>query len=186
MKPDLETSLKELHPFAISIRQLSKRIGEDNVFLVVTHCGDDYVEKRDWCELINVPPENVTFCQSSFVHALSEDYNKNKSNKSSATYVDIPDRLVEWIDDWREEKREVATKRVSTRERAVHFFAALKDAYFIPFEKKKSKKEDREDEEEEEEKEEKKKEEETASTKRVDDENAASPKTVPSRFCGGG
>ena len=56
MKPDLETSLKELHPFAISIRQLSKRIGEDNVFLVVTHCGDDYVEKRDWCELIDVPP----------------------------------------------------------------------------------------------------------------------------------
>ena len=81
VKPDLETSLKELHPFAISIRQLSKRIGEDNVFLVVTHCGDDYVEKRDWCELIDVPPENVTFCQSSFVHALSEDYNKNKSHK---------------------------------------------------------------------------------------------------------
>ena len=66
VKPDLETSLKELHPFAISIRQLSKRIGEDNVFLVVTHCGDDYVEKRDWCELIDVPPENVTFCQTVF------------------------------------------------------------------------------------------------------------------------
>ena len=176
VKPDLETSLKELHPFAISIRQLSKRIGEDNVFLVVTHCGDDYVEKRDWCELINVPPENVTFCQSSFVHALSEDYNKNKSNKSSATYVDIPDRLVEWIDDWREERGKSLRSEFQRERETVHFFAALKDAYFIPFEKKKSKKEDREDEEEEEEKEEKKKEEETASTKRVDDENAASAK----------
>ena len=165
VKPDLETSLKELHPFAISIRQLSKRIGEDNVFLVVTHCGDDYVEKRDWCELIDVPPENVTFCQSSFVHALSEDYNKNKSNKSSATYVDIPDRLVEWIDDWREERGKSLRSEFQRERETVHFFAALKDAYFIPFEKKKSKKEDREDEEEEEEKEEKKKEEETASTK---------------------
>ena len=176
VKPDLETSLKELHPFAISIRQLSKRIGEDNVFLVVTHCGDDYVEKRDWCELIDVPPENVTFCQSSFVHALSEDYNKNKSNKSSATYVDIPDRLVEWIDDWREERGKSLRSEFQRERETVHFFAALKDAYFIPFEKKKSKKEDREDEEEEEEKEEKKKEELKASTKRVDDENAASAK----------
>ncbi|CAL6430706.1 unnamed protein product [Bathycoccus prasinos] len=177
VEPDLETSLKELHPFAISIRQLSKRIGEDNVFLVVTHCGDDYVEKRDWCELIDVPPENVTFCQSSFVHALSEDYNKNKSNKSSATYVDIPDRLVEWIDDWREERGKSLRSEFQRERETVHFFAALKDAYFIPFEKKKSKKEDREDEEEEEEeKEEKKKEELKASTKRVDDENAASAK----------
>ena len=176
VKPDLETSLKELHPFAISIRQLSKRIGEDNVFLVVTHCGDDYVEKRDWCELIDVPPENVTFCQSSFVHALSEDYNKNKSNKSSATYVDIPDRLVEWIDDWREERGKSLRSEFQRERETVHFFAALKDAYFIPFEKKKSKKEDREDEEEEEEKEEKKKEELKASTKGVDDENAASAK----------
>ena len=176
VKPDLETSLKELHPFAISIRQLSKRIGEDNVFLVVTHCGDDYVEKRDWCELIDVPPENVTFCQSSFVHALSEDYNKNKSNKSSATHVDIPDRLVEWIDDWREERGKSLRSEFQRERETVHFFAALKDAYFIPFEKKKNKKEDREDEEEEEGKEEKKKEEETASTKRVDDENAASAK----------
>ena len=176
VKPDLETSLKELHPFAISIRQLSKRIGEDNVFLVVTHCGDDYVEKRDWCELIDVPPENVTFCQSSFVHALSEDYNKNKSNKSSATYVDIPDRLVEWIDDWREERGKSLRSEFQRERETVHFFAALKDAYFIPFEKKKNKKEDREDEEEEEGKEEKKKEELKASTKRVDDENAASAK----------
>ena len=176
VKPDLETSLKELHPFAISIRQLSKRIGEDNVFLVVTHCGDDYVEKRDWCELIDVPPENVTFCQSSFVRALSEGYNKNKSNKSSATYVDIPDRLVEWIDDWREERGKSLRSEFQRERETVHFFAALKDAYFIPFEKKKSKKEDREDEEEEEEKEEKKKEELKASTKRVDDENAASAK----------
>ena len=46
VKPDLETYLKSLHPFAISIRRLSKRLGEDNVFVVVTHCGDDYVDKR--------------------------------------------------------------------------------------------------------------------------------------------
>ena len=39
------------------------------------------------------------------MHALSEEeYNENKSNTfpSSAMYVDISDRLVEWIDDWRD------------------------------------------------------------------------------------
>ena len=51
VKPDLETSLKSLHPFAISIRRLSKRLGEDNVFVVVTHCGDDYVDKKRLVEV---------------------------------------------------------------------------------------------------------------------------------------
>ena len=156
VKPDLETSLKSLHPFAISIRRLSRRLGEDNVFVVVTHCGDDYVEKRDWCELIDVPPENVTFCQSSFVHALSEDYNKNKSNKSSATHVDIPDRLLMWIDNWREERGKSLRSDFQKSRETVHFFAALKDAYFVPFKKKKKNKKDHEKEHEEEAEEEKK------------------------------
>jgi len=175
VKPDLETSLKSLHPFAISIRRLSRRLGEDNVFVVVTHCGDDYVEKRDWCELIDVPPENVTFCQSSFVHALSEDYNKNKSNKSSATHVDIPDRLLMWIDNWREERGKSLRSDFQKLRETVHFFAALKDAYFVPFEKKKKNKKDHEKEhgEEEAEAEEEKKVEET---KQEDVESAASTK----------
>ena len=172
VKPDLETSLKSLHPFAISIRRLSRRLGEDNVFVVVTHCGDDYVEKRDWCELIDVPPENVTFCQSSFVHALSEDYNKNKSNKSSATHVDIPDRLLMWIDNWREERGKSLRSDFQKSRETVHFFAALKDAYFVPFKKKKKNKKDHEKEHEEEAEEEKKVEE----TKQEDVESAASTK----------
>ena len=185
VKPDLETSLKSLHPFAISIRRLSKRLGEDNVFVVVTHCGDDYVDKRDWCELIDVPPENVTFCQSSFVHALSEEeYNENKSNTfpSSAMYVDISDRLVEWIDDWRDARGKSLRRAFQDERETVHFFAALKDAYFIPFEKKKKKKnEEKEEEEEEEERNDRtgtthlSKEERTLKTKKIlDDESAAS------------
>ena len=114
------------------------------MFVVVTHCGDDYVDKRDWCELIDVPPENVTFCQSSFVHALSEEeYNENKSNTfpSSAMYVDISDRLVEWIDDWRDARGKSLRRAFQDERETVHFFAALKDAYFIPFEKKKEEEE---------------------------------------------
>merc|ERR1712093_948789 len=56
--------------------------------------------RRGRCE-----SEEENWCQSSFVHALSEEeYNENKSNTfpSSAMYVDISDRLVEWIDDWRD------------------------------------------------------------------------------------
>ena len=73
-------------------------------------------------------------------------------------YVDISDRLVNGSTIG--ETREKSLRRAFQDEKTVHFFAALKDAYFIPFEKKKKKKNEekkKKKKEEEEEKEKKKK-----------------------------
>ena len=141
VKPDLETSLKSLHPFAISIRRLSKRLGEDNVFVVVTHCGDDYVDKETGRINRRAARERHVLPKFVRARALRRRVYENKSNTfpSSAMYVDISDRLVEWIDDWREERGKSLRRAFQDERETVHFFAALKDAYFIPFEKKKKK-----------------------------------------------
>jgi len=144
VKPDLKTSIKSLHPFANSVRKLSQQLGSENIFLAVTNCGDDFVEKRDWCELLHVPPENISFCQSSF---LSELADKSNRGDKSASHVDISSRIVEWVMDWRNSKGISFRKEFKKSRETVHFFATLKDAYFVPFDMKKKNVAEEEEEE---------------------------------------